>query len=70
MKCLALLVPEKNVTQIYVEKIGKWINKGKNMSNEPDSLSKLTKLIIYMHTKIPSFYCETTSENSDTNFQC
>ena len=70
MKCLALLVPERNVTQIYVEKTGKWINNGKNMRNEPDSLSQLTTLIIHMYTKISSFYCQTTSENSDTNIQC
>ena len=28
----------ENVTQIYLEKTEKWINEGKNKTNEPDSL--------------------------------
>ena len=39
MKCLAYIIPEKNVTQIYLEKTEKWINKEKFKSNAPDSLS-------------------------------
>ena len=30
----------KNVTQIYLEKTEKWINKGKNENNEPGSPSR------------------------------
>ena len=42
MKCLVLIVPGKSVTQIYLEKTEKCINKGMNKSNEPDSLSHHT----------------------------
>ena len=38
---IALTVPEKTVTQIYLGKTEKWIKKGKKKSDEPDSPSTI-----------------------------
>ena len=67
MKRVAKKDSEKTVTQVYLKRLKKWIDKKKNRYTEPDSITQQAVVLLYNKFGIPSLV--DGWENCKTNFR-